>query len=597
MVTSELGACEWFVWDLRRSGLIDRGQLDQVVGEFLTKSPRAEPPALAEFLVKQKILSAFQAERILQSKTQGLVLGPYVLVDAIGAGSMGQVYKAQSKTDNQWYAVKVLPRRSMWNVRLARRQVRGFSQFTHPAVVPFVDVGTAGGQHYLVWPLVEGETLEARVLRDGRLSNEVTAVLMTQIAQGLAAAHGHGLFHGQLKPSNILIGQDGQARLLDFGIGSLLAENEGESLVDTMSTANTLTSGLDCASPESIMEPTNRTQAGDQYSFGCVLYFCLAGRYPFGEGTAVEKMMAHQFKQPTPLRELTKGVPDGLVTIIDRLMQKSADGRYAGVDEVVEALHPFAQEAARRGTTVTSPHAGQRAAAPPPAPHPAPVAASRFDSGPPAHGASRFDSGPAPVAASRFDSIPGSRPGAGQPPPPPARTISVTGSHTPAAPPPPPPPPPAPVPPPLNTPRTRPPLPATPIPAAKKGADSRLVTPKAPEPPPAPARRPAPPAPPTLTRASLNRQAAAPAPRPPEAPRPLPVATLVASVAEDDDIPEALPIDDDDSPGPSRFTTGALGADWGKTPSRVPQFSMLLVCLVALLVTAGIYLVAKSLFE
>jgi serine/threonine protein kinase len=600
MVTSELGACEWFVWDLRRSGLIDRGQLDQVVGEFLAKSPRAEPPALAEFLVKQKILSAFQAERILQSKTQGLVLGPYVLVDAIGAGSMGQVYKAQSKTDNQWYAVKVLPRRSMWNVRLARRQVRGFSQFTHPAVVPFVDVGTAGGQHYLVWPLVEGETLEARVLREGRLSNEVTAVLMTQIAQGLAAAHGHGLFHGQLKPSNILIGQDGQARLLDFGIGSLLAENEGESLVDTMSTANTLTSGLDCSSPESIMEPTNRTQAGDQYSFGCVLYFCLAGQYPFGEGTAVEKMMAHQFKQPTPLREVSKGVPDGLVTVIERLMQKSPDGRYAGVDEVVDALHPFAQEAARRGTTVSSPHSGQRAAAPPPAPHPAPIAPSRFDAAPAAAiGPSRFDAGPAPVAASRFDSVAGSRPGAGQPPPPPARTISVTGTHAPAAPPPPTPPAPAAVPPALNTPRARPPLPATPIPAAKKGADSRLVTPKAPEPTPQPpARRPAPPAPPTLTRASLNRQAAAPPPRPArEAPRNLPVATLVASVAEDDDIPEALPLDDD-SPGPSRFNTGALGEDWGKKPSRgVPQLSMLLVCLVALLITAAIYLVAKSLFE
>jgi hypothetical protein len=113
MVSSELGACEWFVWDLRRSGLIDRGQLDQVIGEFLKRNPRAEPPALAEFLVGQAILSPFQAERILSGKTQGLVLGPYVLADSIGAGSMGQVYKASSKSDNQWYAVKVLPRRSM----------------------------------------------------------------------------------------------------------------------------------------------------------------------------------------------------------------------------------------------------------------------------------------------------------------------------------------------------------------------------------------------------------------------------------------------------------------------------------------------------
>jgi serine/threonine-protein kinase len=238
----------------------------------------------------------------------------------------------------------------MWNVRLARRQVRAFSQFNHAAVVPFVDVGTSGGQHYLVWPLVEGETLEAKVQREGKLTPDVAATIVSQVAQGLAAAHAQEIFHGLLKPSNILLGSDGQAKILDFGIGSLLAENEGESLVDTMSTANTLTSGLDCSSPESIMEPTNRTRAGDQYSLGCVLYYCLAGRYPFGDGTAVEKMMAHQFNQPTAIREVAPGIPDGLSTVIERLMQKAPDNRYSGVDELVDALQPYAVQANRAGS-------------------------------------------------------------------------------------------------------------------------------------------------------------------------------------------------------------------------------------------------------
>ena len=83
---------------------------------------------------------------------------------------MGTVYKARSKNDEQWYAVKVLPRRSMWNVRIARRKVRAFEQCKHPSVVPFVDVGTSGGMHYLAWPLVEGETLDKVVEREGRLS-------------------------------------------------------------------------------------------------------------------------------------------------------------------------------------------------------------------------------------------------------------------------------------------------------------------------------------------------------------------------------------------------------------------------------------------
>ena len=341
MVTNDLGACEWFVWDLRRSGLIDRGQLDQIVSEFLKRNPRAEAPALAEYLVHQGTLTGFQAERILNGKTQGLVLGPYVLLDAIGQGSMGQVYKANSKNDQNFYAVKVLPRRSMWNVRLARRQVRSFGQFSHPAIVPFVDVGTAGGLHYLVWPLVEGQSLETVIQQHGKLSVSQSAMIGVQVAQGLAVAHQNNLFHGLIKPSNLLLGSDNQVRILDSGIGSLLVENEGESLVDTMSTANTLTSGLDCASPESILEPTNRTPAGDQYSLGCVLYNCLTGQMPFPEGSAVEKMMAHQNKEPTPIKEYAPEVPDVVVEVVHRLMAKKPEDRYSGLDEVVEALEPY----------------------------------------------------------------------------------------------------------------------------------------------------------------------------------------------------------------------------------------------------------------
>jgi serine/threonine-protein kinase len=341
MVTNDLGACEWFVWDLRRSGLIDRGPLDQIVGEFLRRNPRAEAPALAEYLVDQGTITAFQAERILNGKSAGLVLGPYVLLDAIGAGSMGQVYKANSKNDTNLYAVKVLPRRSMWNVRLARRQVRSFGNFTHPAVVPFVDVGTAGGLHYLAWPLVDGRSLEAAVQQEGKLDPQAAALMAAQVAHGLAVAHQNSLFHGLVKPSNVMIGDDGQSRILDFGIGSLLVENEGESLVDTMSTANTLTSGLDCTAPESIMEPTNRTPAGDQYSLGCVLYYALTGRVPFPEGSAVEKMMAHQTKEPEPIRSLAPDVPAGLAAVVAKLMAKAPEDRYTGCDEVVEALESF----------------------------------------------------------------------------------------------------------------------------------------------------------------------------------------------------------------------------------------------------------------
>jgi serine/threonine-protein kinase len=354
MLTTDLGACEWFVWDLRRSNLIDRGQLDQVIGEFLNKNPGAEPPALAQFLVGQGILTDFQTERLLQGKTKGFVLGPITLMDALGSGSMGTVYKAQSKADSRWYAVKVLPRRSMWNVRIARRKVRLFEQCQHPSVVPFVDVGTSGGMHYLAWPLVEGETLDKVVEREGKMSPDRAAQYGLQIAEGLEQCHQQHLFHGLLKPSNLMLGADGQVRILDFGIGCLLAETEGESLVDTMSTANSVSSGLDCANPESIMDPTNLTPVGDQYSLGCVLYYFLTGRYPFPDGTAVEKMMCHQHKDPMPLKELAPETPDELVAVVERLMRKSPAERYPTCAELMEALRPMASQAGptRRPTMV-----------------------------------------------------------------------------------------------------------------------------------------------------------------------------------------------------------------------------------------------------
>jgi serine/threonine protein kinase len=377
MAVADLGACEWFVMELRRSGLIERGQLEQIVGDFLKRNPRSDPQALSEFLVKQKTLTAFQAERIVAGKAQGLVLGPYTLIDTIGTGSMGTVYKAMSKTDNQLYAVKVLPRRSMWNVRLARRQVRSFAAFSHPSVVPFVDVGTAGGLHYLAWPLIGGETLEAMVQRQKKLAPGLAALFGLQVAQGLAIAHQNGLFHGFLKPSNIMIAPNGEAKVLDFGIGSLLAENEGESLVDTMSTANTMTSGLDCTSPESIMEPTNRTPAGDQYSLGCTLYYCLTGQYPFPDGSAVEKMMAHQTRQPKPIRDISPNVPEELAHAVDRLLEKQPASRFTSVDEVVEALEPLAAEMRQAVTSSSYTETPRPITATPPGRRPMGVAAFR----------------------------------------------------------------------------------------------------------------------------------------------------------------------------------------------------------------------------
>jgi serine/threonine-protein kinase len=342
MTTTDLGACEWLVWDLRRSNLVDRGKLEQIISEFVKTYPRGEPQQLTDFLVERQVLSRFQADSLLNNKASGLVMGPFVVMDVLGTGSMGTVYRAQSKANGEWYAVKVLPRRSMWNIRVAKRKVRDFEQIKHPAVVPFLDVGTSGSTHYLAWPFVEGDCLTKVVEARGRMTAGETALYGMQIAEGLEACHQKGILHGLLKPSNLLITQDNQVKILDFGVGSLIGETESESVVDTMSTANTMAGSLECASPESIMDPTSVSPASDQYSLGCVMYFLLAGQYPFPGANAVEKMMQHQMKEPTPLGGLAPEAPVELITIVEKVMRKNPADRYGSMTDVVIALRPLA---------------------------------------------------------------------------------------------------------------------------------------------------------------------------------------------------------------------------------------------------------------
>ena len=115
-------------------------------------------------------------------------------------------------------------------------------------MVPFVDVGTAGSMHYLAWPFVEGDGIDKFVKAQGKLKPGLAAYYALQVAEALDVCHQQALFHGLLKPSNLMVSNNHQIYILDFGIGYLLAETEGESLVDTMSTANSVASGLDCAS-------------------------------------------------------------------------------------------------------------------------------------------------------------------------------------------------------------------------------------------------------------------------------------------------------------------------------------------------------------
>jgi serine/threonine protein kinase len=341
--TPPTAAPPWLVTELAAGKVLSADRAARLAAAFDADldSPRKDAAGFAEYLVQEGVLTQFQADRALAGQARGLAVGPYSLQEPVGTGSLGTVYRAVHRGTRAKFAVKLLPVRSLWNVLQAKKQVQTFAALPpHPAIVPFVDVDTADGAHYLAWPFVEGESFEWVVRRSGPLPPAHAARFVADICEGLAACHDRGITHGLLKPANLLLGADRKPRLLDLGMGAILSENiaDSESMLDTISTANTALSSFDYAAPEIVMAPTERTAAGDVYSLGCVLYFLLTGGPPFPDGNAVDKILAHTTQEPEPVRERNPYVPVGLAELLTEMMRKAPADRPADLLALSAAL-------------------------------------------------------------------------------------------------------------------------------------------------------------------------------------------------------------------------------------------------------------------
>ena len=326
--------------DLVAARVLDAGRADAVWADFRAEHPSSEPGVLADFLVEQGLLTPFQAERAAAGETDSLLLGPYLLIEPHGGGTFGTVYTALSRTDRERYAVRVLPLRSLWKVLAAKRVLLASATAAHPTVVPFADVDSAAGRHYLAWPYVEGETLEHSVRRVGPLSPADAARLFADLADGLAALHAAGIHHGLIRPAAVLLGFDRRPRLLDLGLGAILAENlaDEQSMLDTVSVAATFAEVLDCTAPEVLLDPAVRTPAADAYAVGCTLYFALTGLPPFPDPSAAQKVLGHQSRQPVPVRTRNPQVPVALAALVEEFMRKDPRDRTTNFAQVRDRL-------------------------------------------------------------------------------------------------------------------------------------------------------------------------------------------------------------------------------------------------------------------
>ena len=280
----------------------------------------------------------------------GTSLGPYRLIGLVGAGGMGEVYRARDERLGRDVAIKVLPADVAGDpARLARfeREARATAALEHSNILPVYDVGQHEGQPYLVTQLLEGETL-SRAIAVGPLPVSKVVTLGTQIARGLAAAHERGIVHRDLKPSNIFLTSDGGVKILDFGLARLSPGDRPSGQLADHSTATDWTLAGAVVGTVGYMSPEQvrglpADSRSDIFSFGCVLYEMLAGRRAFLKDSAVETLGAVLHEDPPRLAANGRSVPPALVAVVQRCLEKRLEDRFQSAYDValaIEAISP-----------------------------------------------------------------------------------------------------------------------------------------------------------------------------------------------------------------------------------------------------------------
>jgi serine/threonine-protein kinase len=288
------------------------------------------------------------------SLAAGTRLGPYEVLGLIGAGGMGEVYKARDTRLGRDVAVKVLlaefaddPDR----LRRFEQEARAASALNHPNILVVHDVGTREGAPYLVTELLEGEPLRAH-LQGGALPVRTAVDMATQVAHGLAAAHEKGIVHRDLKPENVFVTRDGRVKILDFGLAKLLRPPQEAAAASTVAGATQpgLVMGtVAYMSPEQIRGHEVDHRA-DIFAFGCVLYEMLSGERPFAGSTAADTVAAILTRDPTPLADRRSDVPTALEFVVLRCLEKRPEERFDTARDVAFALRAVAQPQEQAGT-------------------------------------------------------------------------------------------------------------------------------------------------------------------------------------------------------------------------------------------------------
>ncbi len=353
---------------LRDQRLLETARLREAAGRMKNFD---DAHGLAKDMLQRGWLTAFQVNQVLQGKGEELSLGAYVLMERIGEGGMGQVFKARHATLDRVVALKILRKDLTARADLVKRfhrEIRLVASLAHANIVLAFDADQANGSHFLAMEYVDGIDLHRLVQARGPLPVRDACDFIRQAALGLQHAHERGLVHRDVKPSNLLRTNQGNVvKVLDLGLARLQESEEAESsshldlpainrAQSMLTQAGRVMGTPDYISPEQARNSHTVDGRADLYSLGCTFYFLLVGRAPFAGTSFVEKLFKHQTKTAPAVEALRPEVPAAVGSIVRRLMAKKPGDRYPSAAHLAAAL------AARDGPPRTSTRGGRRTA-------------------------------------------------------------------------------------------------------------------------------------------------------------------------------------------------------------------------------------------
>jgi len=319
------------------SGLLTAEDVKALWNAIPAEGRPKDGDGFAQLLIDSKKLTPFQAAELLAGRGARLIMGDYTIVSQIGAGGMGQVYKAQHRRMKRTVALKVMSNAAMQDeaaVKRFQREVHAAARLEHPNIVTAYDSGEAGSVKYLVMQFVDGGDLSDLVKKNGRLGIEQAVGYVIQAAKGLAFAHGEGVIHRDIKPANLLLDKKGVVKILDMGLARF--EDGGDGLTATEQVMGT----VDYMSPEQAANTKGCDGRADIYSLGCTLWYLLTAKKLYEADTLIARLMLHRDGPIPSLVKERDDVPWPLEQALHKMIAKQMQDRYQAMDEVVAALEP-----------------------------------------------------------------------------------------------------------------------------------------------------------------------------------------------------------------------------------------------------------------